>query len=134
MDILGILGLILGSSGVGALISQLYHAKTDKKFKEAETAVEQKRAEGLANANEKDKFDAMYVQITKMMQDYNDLSDDYRKYRQTALDKERVFQNKVNDKCQELAMLKSQVQYLKGLRCYNTTCPHRIKTNPEKQK
>ena len=88
----------------------------------------------MVTANDKDKFESMYVQITKMMKDYNELSDDYRSYRQGAIVKERNFQKKIDDKCQELAVLKSQVQYLKGLRCYNTTCPNRIKNNSEKQK
>lgn len=134
MEILGILGLILGSGGIGALFTTFYHAKTDKKLKDSEVVKSEKQIENMTATNERDKFESMYVQITKMMQDYNNLSDDYRTYRQSATVKERNFQKKIDDKCQELASLRSQVQYLKGLRCYNTTCPHRIKTNPEKQK
>lgn len=134
MGILEVLGIILGSGGIGSFITWAVHFKAEKKLKEAEVVKSSKEIEGMSIANNKDKFESMYVQITKMMQDYNDLSDDYRTYRQGAVVKERNFQKKIDDKCQELAALRSQIQYLKGLRCYNTTCPNRIKTNPEKQK
>ena len=134
MEMIEILGILLGGGGIGSFITCAFHFKAEKRIKEAEARQSEQTAESMATANDRDKFESMYVQITKMMQDYNNLSDDYRNYRQGATVKERNFQKKVDEKCQELAALKSQVQYLKGLRCYNTTCPHRIKTNPEKQK
>lgn len=134
MGTLEILGILLGGGGIGSFITWAFQFKSEKRIKEAEAKQSEQTAESMATANDKDKFESMYIQITKMMQDYNNLSDDYRNYRQGAIVKERNFQKKVDEKCQELAALKSQVQYLKGLRCYNTTCPHRIKTNPEKQK
>ena len=134
MEMIEILGILLGGGGIGSFVTWVFHFKSEKRIKEAEAKQSEKTVESMATANDRDKFESMYVQITKMMQDYNNLSDDYRSYRQGATVKERNFQKKVDEKCQELAALKSQVQYLKGLRCYNTTCPHRIKTNPEKQK
>lgn len=134
MGTLEILGILLGGGGIGSLITWIFQFKSENRIKKAEAKQSEQAAESMVTANNKDKFESMYIQITKMMQDYNNLSDDYRNYRQGAIVKERNFQKKVDEKCQELAALKSQVQYLKGLRCYNTTCPHRIKTNPEKQK
>lgn len=134
MGIIEILGILLGGGGIGSFVTWVFHFKSEKRIKEAEAKQSEKTVESMATANDRDKFESMYVQITKMMQDYNNLSDDYRSYRQGATVKERNFQKKVDEKCQELAALKSQVQYLKGLRCYNTTCSHRMKTNPEKQK
>ena len=134
MGIIEILGILLGGGGIGSLVTWAFQFKSEKRIREAEAKQSEKTVESMTTANDRDKFESMYVQITKMMQDYNNLSDDYRSYRQVATVKERNFQKKVDEKCQELAALKSQVQYLKGLRCYNTTCTHRIKTNPEKQK
>ena len=134
MGTLEILGILLGGGGIGSLITWIFQFKSENRIKKAEAKQSEQTAESMVTANDRDKFESMYIQITKMMQDYNNLSDDYRNYRQGAIVKERNFQKKVDEKCQELAALKSQVQYLKGLRCYNTTCPHRIKTNPEKQK
>ena len=134
MGIIEILGILLGGGGIGSLVTWAFQFKSEKRIKEAEAKQSEKTVESMTTANDRDKFESMYVQITKMMQDYNNLSDDYRSYRQGATVKERNFQKKVDEKCQELAALKSQVQYLKGLRCYNTTCSHRMKTNPEKQK
>lgn len=56
------------------------------------------------------------------MKDYTELSTKYRQ----ALDLS-------NDKCAQLAEMKAQLRYLKGLRCYNTECPYRVKNNPDKQ-
>ena len=134
MGIIEILGILLGGGGIGSFVTWAFQLKSEKRIKEAEAKQSEQTVESMATANDRDKFESMYVQITKMMQDYNNLSDDYRNYRQGATVKERNFQKKVDEKCQELAALKSQVQYLKGLRCYNTTCSHRMKTNPEKQK
>ena len=134
MGIIEILGILLGGGGIGSFVTWAFQLKSEKRIKEAEAKQSEQTVESMATANDRDKFESMYVQITKMMQDYNNLSDDYRSYRQVATVKERNFQKKVDEKCQELAALKSQVQYLKGLRCYNTTCSHSMKTNPAKQK
>ena len=134
MEILEILGIVLGSGGIGSLLTWIFHFKAEKKLKNIEVQRNEKSLENITNTVDRDKFEYMYVQITKMMQDYNNLSDDYRTYRQSAVLTERNFQKKVDEKCQELAALRSQIQYLKGLRCYNTTCPNRINFNPEKQK
>lgn len=107
MGILEILGIIVGSGGIGSFVTWLVQLKAEKRLKEAEAAQSESTAESMNIANKKDKFEAMYVQITKMMHDYNELSDDYRAYRQVATVKERNFQKKVDDKCQELAALKS---------------------------
>lgn len=134
MGILEIIGIIAGSGGIGSFVTWAVHLQANKRLKEAEAAQSESTVESMQITNNKDRFEAMYVQITKMLEDYNNLSDEYRKYRQGATSRERSFQKKVDDKCQELAVLRSQVQYLKGLRCYDTACPNRIKFNPDKQK
>lgn len=133
MSVLEIIGLILGSGGIGSFITWAISLKSEKRIKESEAIQSEQITENMIDDHNRDWFDQMYVQVTKMMQDYNDLSDEYRHFRQDAINRERNFQNKVDTNCQELASLKSQIQYLKGLRCYNTTCQNRIKLNPEKQ-
>jgi hypothetical protein len=44
---------------------------------------------------ERDRFEAMYKQITEMAQDYNDLSDQFREYRKTARSIELEFDEKL---------------------------------------
>ena len=107
MEMIEILGILLGGGGIGSFITWVFHFKSEKRIKEAEARQSEQTAESMATANDRDKFESMYVQITKMMQDYNNLSDDYRNYRQGATVKERNFQKKVDEKCQELAALKS---------------------------
>ena len=80
---------------------------------------------------ERDRFEAMYEQITKMAKDYGDLSDQFRDYRKTARSIEDEFDQRLREKTRQLAELKDEVDYLKRLRCYNLDCPNRIKTKPE---
>lgn len=125
---------IIGSGGIGAAITYFGNYKSRKTL-ESELA---KQAE-IATKNhhgimEKDRFEAMYTQITDMAKDYNDLSDQFREYRKNARDIETEFDNKLRTKSNELASLKDQIHYLKRLRCYDLECPKRIKDNPNTKK
>ena len=40
---------------------------------------------------ERDRYEAMYSQINKMMLDYNELSDEFRAYRKESSEHERKF-------------------------------------------
>ena len=76
---------------------------------------------------ERDRFEYMYQQITKMAKDYGDLSDQFREYRKTARAIEDEFDAKIRERNNELAYMKDEIDYLKKLRCYNLDCPNRIK-------
>lgn len=134
MGILEIVGIVFGSGGVGSLITWAISLRANRRIKEAEAGQSESTLESMKLANMHGNFDFMYDKLNKMMHDYTDISEEYRAYRQKAVADELAFQKKVDDKCSELASLKAQIQYLKGLRCYNTTCSSRIKLNPEKQK
>jgi negative regulator of sigma E activity len=81
MGILETLGIVLGSGGIGSFITWAVHLKAEKRLKKAQAAQAESTLESMNIANKRDKFEALYVQITKMMHDYNTLSDDYREYR-----------------------------------------------------
>jgi ribosomal protein L16 Arg81 hydroxylase len=127
-----LLTLVL-SGGLGALIMQFYMAKVNKRKAQAEAEAAKVDAEQKKQDLHQDAFDTMYSELNKCMADYTTLSEEYREYRNKAREHEEVFQAKVASKCEELASLKSQINYLKGLRCYNTLCPSRIKLNPDKK-
>ena len=76
---------------------------------------------------ERDRFEDMYNQITKMTKDYGELSDQFRDYRKTARAIEDEFDAKLREKTKELAYMKDEIDYLKRLRCYDLDCPNRIK-------
>lgn len=121
---------ILGSGGLGATITYLGNYKSKKKLEEElakQTQIDTKNKYGIM---EKDRFEAMYKQITDMAKDYNDLSDQFREYRRDARTREDEFDDKLRLKNNELASIKDQVRYLKRLRCYDLDCPNRIKNNP----
>lgn len=121
----------LGSGGLGAAVTYFGTYKSRRRL-EQEAA---KQAEIVTQDNhgkmERDRFEAMYKQITEMAQDYNDLSDQFREYRKTARAIEIEFDEKLRKKSHDLAVLKDEVHYLKRLRCYDLECPNRIKDNPE---
>ena len=78
------IGTIIASGGIGAAITYVTTFKSNKR----KAAAEAKKQEELAQQShiesmdslgkmERDRYEAMYNQINKMMQDYNNLSDDY---------------------------------------------------------
>lgn len=132
------IGTVVASGGVGAAITYIATFKSNKRKAKAEAMTEEEHAkqEHIETADklgimERDRYEAMYNQINKMMQDYNDLSDDYRQYRKDAALREQDFMRKTQERYFQLAELKAQIKHLKTYSCYNSECPNRIKDNPE---
>lgn len=124
---------IVGGGGVGSVLTYLGTYKSHNKIEKEKAEQEEIATEDKHGIMERDRFEAMYKQITDMVQDYNDLSDQFREYRKTATAIEDEFMSKARQKSIELAELKDQVNYLKRLRCYDLECPKRIRTNPDIQ-
>lgn len=119
----------LGSGGLGAAITYIGTYKSKKRMQEEIAKQAIIDTENSHGKMERDRFEAMYKQITEMAQDYNDLSDQFREYRKTARAIEIEFDDKLRKKSNDLAVLKDEIHYLKGLRCYDLECPKRIKNN-----
>lgn len=131
------LGSIIAGGGIGAAITYLVTFKSNKRKAAAEATVSEESAEQarIESENrmgimERDRYEAMYSQINKMMQDYNDLSDEFREFRKHAAEQERKFIRKAQDRYSQLAELKAEIKQLKKFSCYDTECPNRIKDNP----
>lgn len=132
------LGTIVASGGIGAAITYFatFRSNARKAAAEATEKEEQAKQSHIESLDqmgimERNRYEAMYSQINKMMQDYNDLSDDYRAYRKDAAERERNFIKKAQDNYSILAELKAEVKQLKKYSCYDMECPHRIKDNFE---
>ena len=135
------IGTIVASGGIGAAITYLTTFKSNKRMAQAEAAKQEERAEqekieteNKIGIMERDRYEAMYSQINKMMQDYNDLSDEFREFRKHAAEQERKFIRKAQDRYSKLAELKAEIIQLKKYSCYDLECPHRINDNPETKK
>jgi archaellum component FlaC len=131
-----ILGIVAGG-GIGSVLTYLATFKSNRRKAIAEAAKEEEIAEQsrIESENklgimERDRYEAMYSQINKMMQDYNDLSDEFREFRKTASEQERKFIRKAQDRYSKLAELKAEIKQLKKYSCYDLECPNRIKDNP----
>lgn len=131
------IGTIVASGGIGAAITYLATFKSNKRKAkaDADTSEELAKQEHIETVDklgvmERDRYEAMYSQINRMMQDYNDLSDEFREFRKKSDEQERKFIRKAQDRYARLAELKAEVKNLKRYSCYNTECPHRIKDNP----
>lgn len=129
---------IIASGGVGAAITYFATFKSNKRKAAAdadqkEELAEQAHIESIDKMGimERNRYEAMYSQINKMMQDYNELSDDYRSYRKDAAERERNFIRKAQDNYSILAELKAEVKQLKKYSCYDIECPHRIRDNAD---
>lgn len=110
---------------------QLYTAKENKRKIAAEVADAHAEIERKKQDTKQDAFDTMYQELNKCMEDYTTLSEKYREHREKTRKYEESVQEQIRDKCSELATMKAKIIYLKGLRCYNTLCPNRVRTNPD---
>lgn len=131
---------IIASGGIGAAITYIATFKSNRRKANAEAVTQEELAEQsrIESENkmgimERDRYEAMYSQINKMMQDYNDLSDEFREFRKNAAEQERDFIRKAQDRYSELAELKAEIKQLKKYSCYDFECPKRIKDNPNIQ-
>ena len=124
---------VIGGGGIGSAITFLGTYKSKKKIEKELAKQEEIATETKHGIMERDRFEAMYDQITKMTLDYSELSDQFRDYRKTARAIEEEFDQKLRERTSQLANLKDEVDYLKRLRCYNLDCPNRIKNKPENE-
>ena len=125
------IGSIIAGGGLGAALTYFATFKSNKRKAAAEASTNEELAkqaeiesENRMGIMERDRYEAMYSQINKMMQDYNDLSDEFRAFRKNAAEQE------AQDRYSQLAELKAEIKQLKKYSCYDFECPHRIKDNP----
>ena len=128
---------VVAGGGIGAGVTYLATFKSNRRKAAAEATAQEESAEqarveteNKIGVMERDRYEAMYSQINKMMQDYNDLSDEFREFRKDAAEQERKFIRKAQDRYSQLAELKAEIKQLKKYSCYDKECPHRIKDNP----
>lgn len=127
---------VIGSGGIGAAITYICTFNSKRREATASAEVAETKADHEKLDLAQDKYEFLQKTFDKYMKDYHELESDFRrqiKDLREQMDK-IMFENSqaISAKCNEIATLKSQVTYLKGLRCYNFTCTHRLKANPDK--
>ena len=126
---------IISSGSLGAAITYILTFKSKRIQAMAEAESTEVEVEHKKQDLKQDQYDFLQKTCDKYIKDYHTLENDFRKQLQTLrdeIDKISLEKSKaISDKCNEIAELKSKVTYLKGIRCYNFTCQHRIKNNPE---
>lgn len=129
---------IVGSGGLGATITYLFTFKSKRKQVAAEAESSMIDTEHKKLDLRQDQYEFLQKTCDKYIKDYHELEGDFRKQMQEIrgrMDQIMVEKSKaIADKCTEIAALKSEVTYLKGIRCYNFTCQKRININPDKNK
>lgn len=127
---------VIGSGGIGAVITYICTFKSKKKQVEAEAESSMVDVEWKKTDLKQDQYDYLQKTCDKYIKDYHELEGDFRKQiseLREQMDKIMLEKSQaISAKCNEIDTLKSKVTYLKGIRCYNFTCKHRIMTNPDK--
>lgn len=127
---------IVGGGGLGAAITYLFTLKSKVKTEDANAVIVQTKAEHEKLDLKQDKYEYLQETLDKYIRDYHDLEDNFRtkmrEVRETIDVLTRENSRIISEKCNEIAALKSQVTYLKGIRCYKFTCMDRVKNNPDK--
>lgn len=126
---------VISSGSLGAAITYILTFKSKRLQAMAEAESTEVEVEHKRQDLKQDQYDFLQKTCDKYIKDYHTLENDFRKQLQTLrdeIDKVSLEKSKaISDKCTEIAELKSKVTFLKGIRCYNFTCQHRIKNNPE---
>lgn len=117
--VLGIISALLG----GLNIFQLICWRSEKQKHQAEADSLSIDAQQKKLDLTEDGYDYLLEKLTKYQQDYFNLADQMQQ-------EMRKHTELINQKCNEIAELKSKLIYFRGLRCYKSECPHRIKDNP----
>lgn len=127
---------VIGSGGIGAVVTYICTFKSKKKQVEAEAESSMVNVEQKKTDLKQDQYDYLWKTCDKYIKDYHELEGDFRKQIQELreqMDKLMLEKSQaISAKCNEVASLKSKVTYLKGIRCYNFTCKNRIMINPDK--
>lgn len=121
-DILLIITTLLG----GCNIFQFIFLRQERKKRAAEASAEEAEAQRKHFELDKDKADYLIERLDRVQKDYLDVQEEMRK-------KTSEYTIIIGNKCNEIADLKSQVLYLKRLRCYDFNCKARIPVNPDKK-
>lgn len=84
---------------------------------------------------QQDQYDYLLEKLTKYQEDYfalgEKMKEETNRHANEMSEATMRFMATINDKCNEIAELKSQIVYFKGLRCYRSECQVRIRTNPK---
>ena len=127
---------VVGSGGIGAVLTYVCTFKSKRKQVEAEAESQVVEVEQKKQDLKQDQYDYLQKTCDKYIKDYHELEGDFRRLIQELreqMDKIMIEKSQaISTKCNEIASLKSKITYLNGIRCYNFTCQKRIKVNPDK--
>lgn len=127
---------LIGGGSIGAIITYLFTLKSKVKREKAEAEILTVKSEHDRTDLQEDQFEFLQNKLDKYIRDYHELEETFRnKMRQLRDSIDNVAKENslvISEKCNEIAALKSEITYLKGIRCYNFTCDKRIKVNPDK--
>lgn len=110
----------------GLNIIQFIFPRQTKRKVEADTQSHEIDAQHKASDLLQDQYEYVLQQLTKYQADYFELSE---KVRTSA----RTHTEEIEQKCKEIAELKSKIAYFRGIRCYRSDCSHRIREYQKKE-
>lgn len=127
---------IVGSGGLGAVITYIFTFRSRQKQANAEADEAEINVEQKVFDLRHDQYEYLQQTCDKYIKDYHELEGDFRKQiveLREHMDKLMSEKSQaIAEKCTEIAGLKSKIAYLNGIRCYDFTCPKRIRINPDK--
>lgn len=110
----------------GLNILQLIFPRKTKRQIEAKTKSSEIDSQQKAADLMQDQYDYVLKQLTKFQTEYFNLLE-------TVQESSRAYTETIEQKCNEIAELKSKIAYFRGIRCYRCDCSRRIeKYEPDK--
>lgn len=128
---------VLGSGGLGAIITYICTFKSRKKLATVEADSAEIDMEQKKTTLYQDQYQYLQELCDKYLKEYHELEATFKSQIvdiRTQIDTMMIEKSKIiQDKCVEIAELKSKVAYLNGIKCYDFTCPKRNLINPIKE-
>lgn len=90
-------------------------------------------ADALTTDAHRKEIDLQQDQYDYLLEKLNTFQEQYFLLSKKMQDEMQAHINAINEKCDEIAVLKSQVVYLKGLRCYRSDCSIRLAISSKKE-
>lgn len=129
--ILGIIGALFG----GLNIFQLIYWRAERKKHNAEADSAGTDAKQKEIDLHQDQYDFLLQKLSDFQKDYYDLAEKLKQTTTNHINEitevEKRFGLAINEKCNEISVLKSKLVYYKGLRCYDSNCQKRVLVNPK---
>ena len=130
MEVLEIIGLLLGGGGLGALILELLTIRSKKRQSNAEATQTEDSVHFMRDEHFKESYTFLEERLQVINEAYSKLQDSCLRDTEEYNQKMHDAQNEILKNKRDLSNLLVELNYYRGLCCSDLQCPNRIQCKP----